>query len=221
MIDLVQLLLFYISIAYLQPTTQFDMRLVSAWKSNFLLFLLSLVGIWSIFVIVNYQTAKQSMYVLMNQVCTDEINEQDEISTSDASKPRSYLKELQGEIEETFRRFKEKEQTFGKAFHQAAVHGKKGRNRRKDVEIKTLLPRSMPECKPAPFLLILIHSTPANFMEREAIRLSWGRPQNGMNIANAGKQLIPRSVNELRAISFFLLNESKTYFVNGACVVFL
>lgn len=106
------------------------------------------------------------------------------------------------EIDETFRRFKAKEHTFGKAFRAAARHGESEKDRGEDFKTETLLPRSLPDCKPAPFLLILIHSTPANFMEREAIRLSWGRQQNSINMANEWKQLIPRSVNELHEMSF-------------------
>ena len=39
----------------------------------------------------------------------------------------------------------------------------------------------VPRCSPTPFLLILVHSSPFNFMDRESIRLSWGREDNPIN----------------------------------------
>lgn len=39
----------------------------------------------------------------------------------------------------------------------------------------------MPLCSPSPFLLIMVHSSPVNFMDRESIRLSWGREDNAIN----------------------------------------
>lgn len=146
------------------------------------------MGIWNILMIVNYQHAKRSIRLCSNVT----INEQDTISSNDIHKSHNYLKELEIEIEETFKKFKVKEHTFGKAFRQAALQGENGKEGGNDSEIKTVLARSLPDCEQAPFLLILIHSTPANFMEREAIRLSWGRAQNGINMANTGQQLTPR-----------------------------
>ncbi|KAL9972802.1 hypothetical protein ACROYT_G019179 [Oculina patagonica] len=137
--------------------------------------------------LLNYQYGKRSV----NTCNTDDINELDASFSTDARKPQSYLKGLKMEIDETFRRYKAKEHTFGKAFREAARHGESGKDRGEDFKIESLLPRSLPHCKPAPFLLILIHSTPANFMEREAIRLSWGSQQNSINRANKGTQLIP------------------------------
>ena len=39
----------------------------------------------------------------------------------------------------------------------------------------------VPHCAPSPFLLIMVHSSPTNFMDRESIRLSWGREDNPVN----------------------------------------
>lgn len=38
-----------------------------------------------------------------------------------------------------------------------------------------------PRCLQSPFLLIMVHSSPVNFMDRESIRLSWGREDNPIN----------------------------------------
>lgn len=164
------------------------MSFVPALRSNLFLLLIFFMGIWNIFMIVNYQHAKQSIMLCSNVA----INKQDQISSNDIHKSHDYLKGLEIEIDETFITFKVKEHIFGKAFLQAALQGENGKEGGNDSEIKTVLARFLPDCKQAPFLLILIHSTPANFMEREAIRLSWGRPQNSINMANAGQQLTPR-----------------------------
>ncbi|EDO33345.1 predicted protein, partial [Nematostella vectensis] len=39
------------------------------------------------------------------------------------------------------------------------------------------------ECRRTPFLLIEVHSRPSNFKRREAIRFSWGQPENVINQA--------------------------------------
>lgn len=157
------------------------MRLASACRSRLLVVLTFCVAIWNIFVMFKYQCVKQSV----------SHHEQDAILVMDEREPRSYLKELQMEINETFMRFEAKNRTIGKAFQRAALRGKNGKERRNDAaEIKT----SLPDCKQTPFLLILIHSTPANFMNRDAIRMTWGSPLNSINVANAGKPLMPRSV---------------------------
>lgn len=164
------------------------MRLATTCRSRLIVVLTFCAAIWNIFVIVNYQYAKQSL-----KMCPDDTSEQDATLFIAETKPVSYLKGLQMEINETFRRFEEKDFTIGKAFRLAALHGKKVKKRRDVEKIKT----SLPECQQTPFLLILIHSAPANFMEREAIRMSWGKPQNGINEANAGKRLMSRLVKYL------------------------
>jgi hypothetical protein len=47
------------------------------------------------------------------------------------------------------------------------------------------------KCLTAPFLLIQIHSHPKNFISRQAIRLSWGNKDLGIN-SSAGKRLRTR-----------------------------
>ena len=132
--------------------------------------------------VFNYQYARQSL-----KNCPEDINEQGKTPIFDKTESHSFLKGLQKEINETFRRFEAKNHTVGKAFRLASLHGKRSEEREQDIKMTP----SLPDCKQTPYLLILVHSAPANVMEREAIRLSWGRPTNSINEANAGKQLIP------------------------------
>ena len=124
--------------------------------------------------------AKQSVLKNDDQNTTVYIN---------AKKPNTFLKALQMEINETFRRYDAKQETVGKAFEEAVLHGKKGKDRINST--------AFPDCQQKPFLLVMIHSTPKNFIAREAIRITWGRPQNAINTANAGEELNPRSVEIL------------------------
>lgn len=165
-----------------------DMRLTSIWRTKLVVFFTVLAAVWNTFVVFNYQYARQSL-----EKCPKDIKEQSKTLVFDKTESRSYLKGLQKEIDETFRRFEAKNHTVGKAFRLASLHGKRSEEREQDIEMKT----SLPDCKQTPYLLILVHSAPANFMEREAIRLSWGRSQNSINDANAGKQLIPWFVQYL------------------------
>ena len=158
------------------------MRLVSIWRTKLVVFFTFLAAVWNTFVVFNYQYARQSL-----EKCPKDIKEHGKILFFDKTESRSYLKGLQKEINETFNRFEAKNQTVGTAFRLASLHGKKSGGRNQDIEMTI----SLPDCKQTPYLLILVHSAPANFMEREAIRLSWGTPQNSINEANAGKQLMP------------------------------
>ena len=142
-------------------------------KSKLLLIFSALLGISNIFLIANYQSVKRS-----NKAIADDTI--DQTLSGD-------LRRLQFEINETFRRFEERERVTGKAFERAAPT-----KTRKEYQLKQDFQPPSPDCKQTPFLLIQIHSTPGNFKEREAIRVSWGTPENNINKANAGKQLMPR-----------------------------
>ena len=158
------------------------MRLASIWKTQLVVFFTFLAAVWNTFVVFNYQYARQSL-----ETCPEGIKEQGKTLVFDKTESRSFLKGLQKEINETFRRFEAKNHTIGKAFRLASPHGKRSEEREQDIKTTP----SLPDCNQTPYLLILVHSAPANFMEREAIRLSWGRPKNSINEANAGRQLIP------------------------------
>lgn len=164
------------------------MRLGPISRSRLFVVLTFLVAMWNIFVVINYQYPKQFL-----KICPEAIDEQGRALVIDKTESRSYLKGLQREINETFMRFEAKNHTIGKAFRLAVLHGKRRKEGEQDVEMR----KSLPDCKQTPYLLILVHSAPANVMEREAIRMSWGRPQNSINEANAGKKLMPWLVQYL------------------------
>ena len=154
------------------------MRLAFKRKLIILPCLVFLIAVGNVFVLV-YQHHEKSPVKKSNQTVTVLIHEK-------APSSYNFLKALRVEIKETFRRYEAKEETVGKTYQKAAFHKKKGRYRRNSI--------AFPDCQPTPFLLIEVHTTPQNFMEREAIRLTWGRPQNAINAANVGEQLNPRLV---------------------------
>lgn len=156
----------------------------TALRSKFLLLFSAFLGISNILVIINYKCVKRSI-----KECADHINEKYETPSNDLD-----LKGLQIEINDTFRRFGEKELVTGKAYIWAVQHGENRKQTRESDKLKMGNLHFLPDCKQVPFLLMQIHSTPANFKEREAIRMSWGRPENRINKDNARNQLTPRLV---------------------------
>lgn len=100
------------------------------------------------------------------------------------------LRRLQIEIQETFRKFDEKQRFLD---GNLAVWNVENWKREEGYQTrKRSLLRFNPNCKQPPFLLIQVHSTPENVMAREAIRMSWGRPDNNINKDGVMKQKVPR-----------------------------
>ena len=153
--------------------------LSNVFRTKYFLLLSAFLGISNIFVIFNYRYGKRFSKNNVNN-----IHENDRLPFVD-------LKRLQIEINETLQRFEEIRERTGKAFDQAALYGRNLKGNRDD-QIERAYHPPLLNCKQAPFLLIQIHSTPANIMERQAIRMSWGRPENRINKADTGKQLMPR-----------------------------
>lgn len=146
-------------------------------RSRFLLLLFLFLGISNILIIINYQYAtKSSKYF---------------VDSKDQNQELVNWKGLQIEIDTTLQKFEEIRKREGKAFKQAALYGKKLtlKVNISDEHGQVNSTSSSPDCNPAPFLLIQIHSSPANVMERQAIRMSWGRPENRINKANGWKQV--------------------------------
>ena len=146
-------------------------------RSRFLLLLLLFWGISNILLIVYYQYATKS-----SKYFVDSKDQNQELLLVN-------WKGLQIEIDTTFQRYTEIREREEKAFKQAALYGKKLTVEVNRSDEHGQVNSSLPDCNPAPFLLIQIHSTPANFMERQAIRMSWGRPDNRINKANGWKQV--------------------------------
>ena len=153
-------------------------------RARILLLFSAFLGLSNFLMIINYQYAKRYVKEDVNH-----IDEKDQALYGD-------LRRLQIEINETFRRFDEIERVAGKAFEQAALFKGNWKQRRKDDQIKKGNHDPVLDCKQAPFLLIQIHSKPANFMERAAIRMSWGRHENSINKVSTGTQHMPRLVTD-------------------------
>lgn len=156
----------------------------SAIRYKFVLTLAVLLALANIFMVVNHQFAKH-----YHKECDNGIIDNDKAFFGD-------LRRLQIEINKTFEMFEEIKRVAGKAFDKASLY--KRHHRRKQVQSKGGSIPLVPDCKQPPFLLIMIHSTPANVMEREAIRLSWGRPENSINKCTTETQQSPRFVSKLK-----------------------
>ncbi|XP_068700957.1 beta-1,3-galactosyltransferase 5-like [Montipora foliosa] len=101
------------------------------------------------------------------------------------------LQKLQIEINETFHKFDKKRRFTGRVFDQAVEDEEDKKNEKHYLISRQTVPR-LPDCKQLPFLLVQVHSTPENVMEREAIRMSWGRPENKINKVGRLNQKSPR-----------------------------
>lgn len=65
--------------------------------------------------------------------------------------------------------------TLGQAFLKARAQTTEKSSRKLKIEAANV------KCSEKPFLLIQVHSKPENYQSREAIRLSWGSPENTIN----------------------------------------
>ena len=171
----------FIRVVICHDINAFEMSFLLMYKlrSRFLLLLFLFLGISNILIIINYQYAtKSSKYFVASKDQNQELL-------------LVNWKGLQIEIDTTFQKFKEIREREGKAYKQAALYGNKltPKVNISDEHGQVNSTSSSPDCNPAPFLLIQIHSSPANVMERQAIRISWGRPENRINKANGWKQV--------------------------------
>lgn len=159
----------------------------SAVRYKFVLTLAVILALANIFMVVNHQFAKHH-----HKECDNDIIDNGKAFFGD-------LRRLQIEINKTFEIFEEIKRVAGKAFDKASLYKRHHRRKpRKQVQSEGRSIPLVPDCKQPPFLLIMIHSTPANVMEREAIRLSWGRPENSINKVTTETQHSPRFVNKLK-----------------------
>jgi len=143
-------------VIYYHDINAFEMSflLIYTLRTRFLLLLFLFLGISNILIIINYQNATKS-----NKYFVD---------SKDQNQERLLVnwKGLQIEIDTTFQKFKEIREREGKAFKQAALYGKKLtlKVNISDENGQVNSTSSSPDCNPAPFLLIQIHSSPANVM---------------------------------------------------------
>ena len=99
-----------------------------------------------------------------------------EMDTDAKPTGRSFLELLNLDLKDIVERYMASSATVEK--HYTSHHSVKGDSMQHQKRFtETFLPR----CSPSPFLLIVVHSSPENFMDRESIRLSWGREDNPIN----------------------------------------
>lgn len=91
-----------------------------------------------------------------------------------------HLEMMNFDLKEILDRYSLSMNTLGKNYEQAQ-HTRKRVNRVHTHKKAVSKIVKMSRCASPPFLLIQVHSSPGNFLSREAIRLSWGRPENAIN----------------------------------------
>ncbi|XP_078369127.1 UDP-GalNAc:beta-1,3-N-acetylgalactosaminyltransferase 1-like isoform X3 [Oculina patagonica] len=118
-----------------------------------------------------YTLRRSSSSVLRRQIASIQVDS----DVKSAGPSLSYLEVLNLDLKELVQRYMASSETVAKQYDLENLQG--GHQQ----EQKLVNRFTMPRCLPAPFLLIMVHSSPANFMDRESIRLSWGREDNPIN----------------------------------------
>ena len=118
-----------------------------------------------------YTLRRSSSSVLRRQIASIQVDS--DFKSSGTS--LSYLELLNLDLKELVQRYMASSETVAKQYDLENLQGEH------QQEQKLVSHFTMPRCLPTPFLLILVHSSPVNFMDRESIRLSWGREDNPIN----------------------------------------
>lgn len=118
-----------------------------------------------------YKLRRSSSSVLRRQIASIQVDS----DVKSAGPSLSYLEVLNLDLKELVQRYMASSETVAKQYDPDNLQG----GHQQDQKLVNRF--TMPRCLPAPFLLIMVHSSPANFMDRESIRLSWGREDNPIN----------------------------------------
>ena len=118
-----------------------------------------------------YSLQRSSSSVLRRQIASIQVDS----DVKSAGPSLSYLELLNLDLKDLVQRYMASSETIAKQYELDNLQGEYRQ------EQKVVNHFSMPRCLPAPFLLIMVHSRPDNFMDRESIRLSWGREDNPIN----------------------------------------
>ena len=159
----------------------------TVWNLKFLLALASFVGVLNLFYLhlfvalsANWENGQlqENSRVLRRQIASVDPGIDTEQKSNIAI--YNYLEMLNLDINDAFERYQTSKNTVAKQYKDvlgARVH-------EDVVQMERVLKGDTPvepSCTVDPFLLIEIHSNPENFMSRESIRLTWGRPENAIN----------------------------------------
>lgn len=118
-----------------------------------------------------YTLQRSSSSVLRRQIASIQVD----TDVKSTGPSLSYLELLNLDLKDLVQRYMASSATLAKQYELDDLQGEHHQ------EQKVINHFSMPRCLPAPFLLIMVHSRPVNFMDRESIRLSWGREDNPIN----------------------------------------
>lgn len=118
-----------------------------------------------------YTLRRSSSSVLRRQIASIQVDS----DIKSAGPSLSFLELLNLDLKELVQRYMASSETVAKQYDLENMQT--GHQQ----EQKLVNHFTVPRCLPAPFLLIMVHSSPVNFMDRESIRLSWGREDNPIN----------------------------------------
>lgn len=118
-----------------------------------------------------YTLRRSSSSVLRRQIASIQVDS----DIKSAGPSLSFLELLNLDLKELVQRYMASSETVAKQYDLENMQT--GHQQ----EQKLVNHFTVPRCLPALFLLIMVHSSPVNFMDRESIRLSWGREDNPIN----------------------------------------
>ena len=119
-----------------------------------------------------YTLQRSSSSVLRRQIASIQV---DSDVKAAAGPSLSYLELLNLDLKDLVQRYMASSETVAKQYELNSLQDEH------QEEQRLVNHFHLPGCLPAPFLLIMVHSNPVNFMDRESIRLSWGREDNPIN----------------------------------------
>lgn len=119
-----------------------------------------------------YTSQRFSPVVVGRQIASVQVDSEPKVV---AGSSLSYLELLNLELKDIVQRYMTSSSTISK--HYEVNNLRDSKLPQQEYVYGSFVPR----CSPTPFLLILVHSSPFNFMDRESIRLSWGREDNPIN----------------------------------------
>ena len=149
---------------------------------RYLLMLTSLTGILNLVYLMFLADIKGNLELYISQRFSPVVVGRQIASVQVDSEPKvvagsslSYLELLNLELKDIVQRYMTSSSTISK--HYEVNNLRDSKLPQQEYVYGSFVPR----CSPTPFLLILVHSSPFNFMDRESIRLSWGREDNPIN----------------------------------------
>ncbi|XP_067039650.1 beta-1,3-galactosyltransferase 5-like isoform X2 [Acropora muricata] len=164
----------------IQGASDFVHKMNKLCSIRFLLLLASFTGLLNLIYLMVFADLKgnlelytlSSSSVLRRQIASIQVDSEARVS---AGLSLSYLELLNLDLKDVVQRYVSSSETVAKHYEAASLQEDNLSEQHK------LAHTSVPNCPSSLFLLIMVHSSPANLMDRESIRLSWGREDNPIN----------------------------------------